>query len=204
LVNFSSLYDRSRRRSCPEPSPLFHVSHVLRAFVEEMEAKPGYEVLDLGPVCGENIHLLSQKAKKLYICDMFFRMDRDQRRGVPSEQAWRHLNYPFRSFDGILLWDLVVRLEDRQAKKLVQRCVDMIRPGGKVAVFALGQAVDPGMVYAFVLEDDFRISLRPQPHLALPLQSLQTRDILDIMKPFKQIRSFMYTNGIREFLFQYE
>jgi hypothetical protein len=184
---------------------MYHTSHVLRAFIEEIEANPGSEVLDLGPVCGENIHILSQKAKKLYVCDMFFRLDRDCRRGISREQMWRHINYPFRSFDGILLWDLVVRLEDRQTKKLVQRCVDMIRPGGKVAVFSLGQGVDPGPVNAFVLEDDFRISLRPQTHLSLlPLKSLQTRDILDIMKPFKQIRSYMYTNGIREFLFEYE
>lgn len=204
-MNFSVLNDRSRRRPCPDLSPMYHTSHVLRAFIEEVEANPGSEVLDLGPVCGENIHILSQKAKKLYICDMFFRLDRDRRRGISHEQMWRHINYPFRSFDGILLWDLVVRLEERQAKKLVQRCVDMIRPGGKVAVFSLGQGVDPGTVNAFVLEDDFRISLRPQTHLSLlPLQSLQTRDILDIMRPFKQIRSYMYTNGIREFLFQYE
>lgn len=204
MVNFSSLYARTRRRSIPEPSPIYHTSHVLRAFIEEMEANPGAEVLELGPVCGENIDIFSQKTKKLYICDMFFRIDRDCRKGIPPEQALRHLNYPFRSFDGILLWDLVLRVENRLAKKLVQRCVDMIRPGGKVAVFALGQAVDPAMVYAYVLEDDFRVSLRPQTHLALPLQYLQTRDILTLMRPFRQIRSYIYANGVREFLFQYE
>ncbi len=183
---------------------MYHSSHVLRVFMEEIEANPGSEVLDLGPVCGENIHILSQKAKKLYICDMFFRLDRDRRRGLSCEQMWRHLSYPFRSFDGILLWDMIMRLDSRQARKLVQRCVDMIRPGGLVAVFGLSQTVDPGSVYAFVLEDDYRVSLRPQPHLSLPRENLQTRDILDMMKPFQQIRSFIYTNGIREFLFRYE
>jgi hypothetical protein len=183
---------------------MFHTSHVLRVFAEELEAKPQSEVLDMGPVCGENIHLFSQKVKKLYICDMFFRMDKNLRGGLPGETLWRHLNYPFRSFDGILLWDLIMRLESRQARKLVQRCVDMIKPGGLVAVFGLNRTVDPGDVFAFVLEEDYRVSLRPQPHLCLPLENLQTRDILDIMAPFQQIRSFIYTDGIREFLFRYE
>ena len=164
--------------------------------------RPKVQVLDVGPVCGDNINFLARRVKRLYLCDMFFRLVQESRSGAPSKGAWRHLDYLPGSFDGILLWDLVDRLDDHQAGELVERCYSMVMPGGMVMILSLGEQVSPTVVKSFVIKEGFRLCLRSKNHLDLPFHSRRNREVLDMLAPFFLIRSFIYRNGTREFLFQ--
>ena len=188
----------------PESVPTYYTSNVLKLLTEDLEKRQDAQVLDMGPVCTENITFIAQRVKRLCVCDMFLRLDRHLRKGLPTERVWRHLDYPPRSFDGILLWELADRLDDRAARSLTDLCQTLIRPGGKVFVFVLGELGVSSVVNTFVIGEGFRVYLRPQPHLDLPFQGRKNRDVLSLMTPFKPVKSFIYRNGLREFLFQHE
>jgi hypothetical protein len=185
-----------------ESHPTNYTSSVLHLFVQAIEHCQEPQALDLGPVCGENIDFFAHRVQRLYVCDMFIRIDRNRRKGVPLSWALRQLDYPRQSFDGILLWDLADRLNDREAKGLVELCRNMLKPGGIVTVFVLGVRSLLDTVSSFVIGDGLRLHLRPQPHLDLPLHIRQNREVLSLFTPFTPVRSFIYRNGLREFLFR--
>lgn len=185
-----------------EPHTTDYTSSVLRLFVEALERLQKAKVLDLGPVCGENIDFLAHRVQRLYVCDMFIRLDRNRRKGVPLGWVWRQLDYPHQSFDGILLWDLADHLNDGEAKRLVEICRNMVKPGGMITAFVLGQKALSNTVNSFVIRDGLQLHLRPQPHLELPLHVRQNREVLSLFTPFTPVRSFIYRNGIREFFFR--
>jgi hypothetical protein len=52
-----------------------------------------------------------------------------------------------------------------------------------------------------VVGQNFRVGLRSQPHLHLPIRGRQNRDILAMMTPLKPAKSFICRLGFMEFLF---
>jgi len=177
-----------------------HGSNVVQLFVDGLTQEAA--VLDVGPICGENISFFAQRVKKLYVRDLFLRLDQGRRKGFPLSRFWQHLDYPSKSFDGILLWDLISRLDAREGRKLVELCHDMVRPGGMAMVFVLGEQAIRTPVNSFVIGEGFRLDLRPQPHLDLPFRICQNREVLALLAPFTLVKSFIYRSGIRQFLFQ--
>ncbi len=196
--------DRSREDLYPELEPAYYVSNILRLFFEGLKGRRETQILDIGPVCGENINFFAQRVKRLYICDMFHRLHRNRRKGLPPSQAWSHLDYPPQSFDGILLWDLTERLDDQEAGKLVELCHILLKPSGMVIVFVIGKKFSLSLVNTFVIGDDFRVYVRPQSHLDLPLCGRQNRDVITMLAPFRPIKSYIYRIGLEEFLFRRE
>ena len=197
-LSISSL--RSREDPSPEPDPATCTSNVVRLFLEGLNQEA--EVLDVGPVCGENISFFAQRVKRLYVCDMFLRLDQDRRKGFPPSWVWQHLDYPPQSFDGIFLWGLIDHLDDREGGRLVELCYNMVRPGGMMMVFVLGEQAIRTVVNSSVIGDGFQLDLRPQPHLELPSHIRQNREVLALLAPFTPVKSFISRSGFRQFLFQ--
>ena len=169
--------------------------------MEGLDGKPSAQVLDLGPVCQENIRFLARRVKKLYVCDMFIRLDRCLGKGEPVDRIWHELDYPPESFDGILIWELADRLADREVSVLVKLCHTLLKPGGMAVVMVLGEQSERLGVNSFVVGQDFMVRLRSQSHLNLPIRSRQNRDILAMMRPLKPAKSFICRLGFMEFLF---
>jgi hypothetical protein len=71
-------------------------------------------------------------------------------------------------------------------------------------VVVLGDQSGSSAANAFVVGQNFRVYLRPQPHLHLPLRSRQNRDVLSMMAPFIPAKSFICRPGFMEFLFKKE
>jgi hypothetical protein len=186
----------------PDFMPVEYTSNVLRIVTEDLKGRPFAQVLDIGPVCGENINFIANRVKKLFVCDLYFHFSHRSRNHLPADSPWQHLNYPAESFDIIFLWDLVDRLEDREAQKLANLCMDKVKPGGVIALCILAKQAIPHVVHSFVIGTDSKVNPRPQPHLKLPLHSRENRDVIALMRPFQLVKSFIYRNGIREFLFK--
>lgn len=159
-------------------------------------------MLDVGPACQENIIFFTGRVKRLYICDMFLRLMRCLDKKHPVSQIWKYLDYPPESFDGILLWELADRLDDQEVSTLAKLCHKMLKPGGMVLVLVLGEQAASSVVNSFVIGQDFRVCLRPQTHLHLPLRSRQSRDVLTMMAPLTPAKSFICRPGFMEFLFR--
>ena len=116
-------------------APAYHISTILRLFIERLLRRQDPKLLDVGPICAENINLLARQTARLYVCDMFIRIDRERERTGALRSVWRHLDYPDKSFDGILLWDLLDRLDDSDVASLLERCHSILKQGGMLVVF---------------------------------------------------------------------
>jgi len=191
-----------REEDSLESDPVTHTNNVLRLFIDGLERQQKGQVLDIGPVCSENINFLAQHVMRLYVCDMFLQLDLKRRNDLPISKLWQHLDYQPESFDGILLWDLIDHLEDREVSRLVELCIKMLRPGGLLMVFSLGEQATQTVINSFVIGEGFRLDLRAQPHLDLPFHPRHNREILSLLTPFSLAKSFIYHNGLRQFLFQ--
>lgn len=196
--------DRKNTDLNHDPGAVGYTSNALKLFMEHLQQRPERNLLDVGPVCQENIRFFASRVKKLYVCDMFIRLGRCIRKGSPVDQIWDKLDYPPQKFDGILLWELADRLDDPDVKRLVTLSHTLLRPGGMAMVVVLGDQSRSSAANAFVVGQNFRVYLRPQPHLHLPLRSRQNRDVLSMMAPFIPARSFICRPGFMEFLFKKE
>jgi 2-polyprenyl-3-methyl-5-hydroxy-6-metoxy-1,4-benzoquinol methylase len=170
--------------------------------MEDLGAEDGGQILDVGSVCGENIDFLARRVKKLCVCDMFFHLIQGARNGPRSARMWERLDYLEGSFDGILLWDLMDRLEDSDAEEIAKRCYNMAKSDGMVMMLAQGERTAQKKLNTFVISDDSRVYLRPKQDVELPLYMRRNRQIMDLLDPFTLMTSFIYRNGTREFLFR--
>ena len=186
----------------PEARTDQYTSMMLEMYVETVKPRRDVQVLDIGPVCGETIQFFARCFKRIHVCDMFVRLDRDRRKKPPVDNVWRHLDYPPNSFDGIHLWDMVDHLEDAQVSRLAELCFKMLRPKGLLMVIAFDRKLAPSRIHSFMARDNFELKLQPQAHLDLPWHFRHNRGLLDILSPFSESKSFFYRNGLREFLFQ--
>jgi hypothetical protein len=180
-----------------------YTSRILPLFVHHLEQNPGGKLLDVGTVCGENIRFFASKVGKLYVCDLFQRLCQERRKGRSASHVWPELNYPVGSFEAVQLWDLGDHLEDRDLARLVELCILMVKPNGMLMLIAQGEQPDPVCSSSFVIREGFRLDVRVQPDLELPLHHRHNRDLIAAMSPFKLVKSYIYRSGFREFLFQH-
>ena len=178
-----------------------YTSNALKLFMKHLDQQPQSRLLDVGPVCQENIRFFAGRVWKHYVCDMFIRLERCLGKGDPVDRIWHELDYPPESFDGILIWELADRLDDGEVRALVKLCYTLLKPGGMAVVLVLGEQAARLGVNSFVIGQDFKVRLRSQYHLHLPIRSRQNRDILAMMTPLKPAKSFICRPGFMEFLF---
>jgi hypothetical protein len=144
----------------------------------------------------------ASRAKRLYVCNMFLHLAECLRKEAPVSQIWKHMDYPPESFDGILLWDLADRLDDQEVRTLANLCNKILKPGGMAAVWVPAEHAAFAVVNAFVMGQDFTVTLRPQTDLQLPAHSRQNREVLAMMAPLTSTKSYLCRPGIMEFLFR--
>lgn len=195
---------RLRENQANEPGRSQHTSNALRLFTEHLENRPDAQVLDVGPVCGENISFFAQRAQKVFVCDMFLRLDLARRNDLPQSHAWQQLDYPTRSFDGIALWGLFDYLDDEGMSTLIARCTDMLRPSGRLLAVVQDEHNMVPTINTYVISEGFEVAQRPQPHLALTAQRRHNRALLAMVAPYIPLKSFIYRGGLREILLQHK
>jgi hypothetical protein len=191
---------RSSESIDPEPSSAVFTSRILKLFVEEFEQTPNARILDVGLTCGANISFLADRVRRVCVCDMFRALALEKQKGWPPGFAVRQLDFPPQSISGVLLWDLIDRLDDDEGAQLIELCRTMVKPGGKMILFAYNEKTVSDEVNAFVIGTDYQLKLRPYSYLNLPLHRRQNRDILELLIPFTPVKSFIYRSGFREFL----
>ena len=186
----------------PDPAENVYISRILPLFVGYLEQHPQGNLLDLGPVCGENIRYFASRVGKLYVCDLFHRLCQERRRGRSASHVWRDLDYPFGSFEAIELWDLADHLEDRDLARLVELSLVMLKPKGMLMLIAGGERAEPAFPNSYVIGEAFQLHVRAQPDLELRVHHRHNRDLIDALSPFGLVKSFIFRSGLREFLFQ--
>jgi hypothetical protein len=176
-----------------------YTSMMLQMYFESLGQPGTAKVLDLGPVCKENITCFAKRIKRLYVCDMFLRLDQNRRKNLPTHKVWDHLDYAPFSFDGINLWDLIDHLDDIEVARLIELCMASLKPGGMIILSSFEEKASLSRINAFVIRNDFRVSFRLQNHLDLPWYYRSNRIITEMLSEFRTVKSFLYRNGVREF-----
>lgn len=183
--------------------PEAYTSKIVKQFLQLLDkcsAQP--QILDIGPVCSENIMFLGSRVKKLYVCDFYYRLHLNRRERLTKEQLWQSLYYAENLFDGILLWDMSDRMDRAEFQQLAAFCLKCLKPGGFLFLTAYGKQTLLPNVSTFVLGQDYQISFRPQPHLELSMVHRHNREILDMLTPLSLVKAQINRNGFREFLLQ--
>ena len=90
-----------------ESSLVDYKSMMLQMYFETLNKYSTALVLDVGPVCEENIRYFAQRVNRFHVCDLFLRLYRTRNKGLPVQKVLDHLDYVPHSFDGINLWDLI-------------------------------------------------------------------------------------------------
>ena len=188
------------RFSDTAPSLGDYTSVLLQTYVEILEKSATAQVLDIGPVCEENIIYFAQRVKRLHVCDMFLRLNRNRRKDLPSRNIWKHLDYAAHSFDGINLWDFIDHLNDDEVGRLVGLCHTLLKPRGMMIITSFEVQSEPSPINTFVIQDNYRITFRLQNHLDLSWHYRSNRALTQMLSAFPAVKSFLYRNGIREFL----
>lgn len=183
-----------------EPSLAAFTSRMLKMYFENLGRSPTAQVLDVGPVCEENIRYFAQQVKRLHVCDLFIRLNRNRRKGLSTEKVREYLDYAPGSFDGINLWDLIDHLKNDEIGRLVNRCQILLKPGGMMIVTSFEKQWAPSQTHSFVINDSYQIAFRLQDHLDLPRYYHSNRIMTAILSEFRTVKSFIYRNGVREFL----
>ena len=178
----------------------YYTSEILKLFVGTLGHLKDARVLDVGPVCEENIMFFAHWIKRHYVCDMFARLSRRSNERSHPGNVWRHLDYPPQSFDGIHLWDLCDHLDDGQVKRLIRQCGLILQPEGLLMLVALEKPPLPPQISTFVIRNDYQVDFRVQSHLNLAWYCRHNRALMSLLTGFNIIRSLRYRNGIREFL----
>ena len=177
-------------------------SMTLELFFQSLEENGQASILDLGPICGENIDQLAPRVKKLYVCDAYGTVNRGLKDDQPIEEQWRQLDFEDEVLDGVLAWDLVDHLPDEHARYLMRKCFKMLRSGGVLALMAHSEKSMLQGVNAYVISEGNRLTPKQQVNLDLPVKIRQNREILKLMLPMTPLKSFVYRDGMREFLFR--
>ena len=182
------------------PSLADYTSMMLQMYFEALDQSSMAQVLDVGPVCEENITFFAQRVKRFHVCDMFSRLNRNRREGLPPKKVWKHLDYAPHSFEGINLWDFIDHINDDEIGKLVNLCHTMLNPRGMMLLTSFEEQSAPSQINSFVTKDGYRLTFRPQNHLDLPCYYRSNRILTDMLSEFASVKSFIYRNGVREFL----
>jgi predicted SAM-dependent methyltransferase len=143
----------------------------------------------------------AKRARRLSVCDMFFRLDKHRRNGLSPEKVWNHLNYQPYSFNGIHLWDLIDHIDDNEAGRLADLCYTMLKPKGMLMTTSFDEQSVSRQVNSFVIQDNCRLTLRLQSHIDLPWYYRNIRTLTSLLSAFTSVKSLLYRNGVRELLF---
>ena len=176
-------------------------SKILQIYLDYLDRYPDAQLLDLGPVCEENILFFAKRVRRLSACDMFFRIYQHRRKNLSPEKVWGHLNYQPHSFNGIHLWDFIDHVDDNDAVRLAELCYRMLKPKGMLMTINFDEQSVLPQINSFVIQDNCRLTLRHQPHIDLPWYFRNVRTLTSLLSKFTPAKSFLYRNGVREMLF---
>ena len=187
------------------PGEGVHASKPFASFVSRLFARPGAEVVDLGPVVGANVTFLGERlGGKIHVEDLYADIGRHVEHDT-LDQLPEFLRKRFHladaSIDAVLGWDVFDYLSPPAAKILADELVRILRPGGVLLGFFGSDGADHSRHVKYVIEDETHLRYRLYPS-ASRRWVLQNRDINLMFAGLELCESVLRTSGVREILFR--
>lgn len=193
------------------PEPTVYKSLGLGALCEMLQEAVTCDILELGPVRGDNIEFWAQYKPSVYIADLRARLPLPAMAENPDdaeaqEPDWDQiLDLPRdRHFDVILAWDLLNYLDLSAAASLIRYLSRFCRSGTMIFALMFDQKEMPEdiTVYRIVDRGSLRYDRGSPAMRACPRH--QPRALTRIMHQFRISNSYRLQNGLVEYLFSYE
>ena len=201
------------------PSANVRISNGLKEFLWLISDVPRGRVLDLGPVWQSTVNFFVDKGYRVSTEDLLrtwkdfltaeeegFRaapVGADRERISPAALASKfletNLQYPERSFHGVLAWDLLDYFDPEVTPRLMDRVSQLLHPGG--AMLAMFHSRAAARFHRYRVVDSQTVELIPAPTLAVHSHVFQNREILGLFADFRSSKTFVGRDQVREALF---
>jgi len=203
--------EHSRVAVEPRPVPVVsadtvYASKTLARFLDLLFARPAAEVVDLGPVIGQNITFLGERVGcKIHVEDLFSDIDRhihnDKLDQLPEFLGGR-FSLPDSSIDAVLGWDVFDYLAPMAATALASELMRILRPGGVFLGFFGARASDNPQYTKYFIDDETHLRYRFYPSACTRRWVLQNRDINIMFAGLEICETVLLKSGVREILFR--
>jgi SAM-dependent methyltransferase len=183
-----------------------YASKTLARFLDLLFARPAAEVVDLGPVIGQNITFLGERVGcKIHVEDLFSDIDRhihnDKLDQLPEFLGGR-FSLPDSSIDAVLGWDVFDYLAPMAATALASELMRILRPGGVFLGFFGARASDNPQYTKYFIDDETHLRYRFYPSACTRRWVLQNRDINIMFAGLEICETVLLKSGVREILFR--
>jgi hypothetical protein len=198
----SSILENSINVPCSPFEDTAHGSRMLKQYVKLLARCYNPEILDMGPVCGNNISFFLDYAAKLHVYDVLAHTN-DNSRQPGLAFLIKNLTYKKNSLDGIHLWDMHDHLDNKTFGSMLSELSLLLKPHGLLVMISSNVVLGQQPFFQYLKTDkDLTVMLQKDRSRRLPYFYRTNRDIEKVMKPFERIGSYICTNGVREFLFR--
>jgi hypothetical protein len=183
-----------------------YASKTLARFLDLLFARPAAEVVDLGPVIGQNITFLGERVGcKIHVQDLYADIDRhvqnDKLDQLPEFLRGR-FSMPASSIDAVLGWDIFNYLAPMAATALASELMRILQPGGVLLGFFGARASDDPRYTKYLIDDEAHLRCRYYPSACTRRWVLQNRDINIMFAGLEICETVLLKSGVREILFR--
>jgi len=201
------------------PSANVRISNGLKEFLGLISDTPHARVLDLGPAWQSTVSFFIEKGYRISAEDLlrtwkdFLVSEEENLRKAPvgaetdkispamlaDKFLQSALQYPEKSFQGVLAWDLLDYFDPEVLPRLIERLSVLLQPGG--ALLALFHSRPAERYHRYRVVDSQTIELLPSPTIAVHAHVFQNREILSLFADFRSSKTFVGRDQVREALF---
>lgn len=185
------------------PERMLRASLGLQELVPLLTEADHPAVLDLGCVWQATVAFFTDVGCKVYTEDVFRGLSDALTESSPEAPSLEErfmagvLQYPDRTFRGILGWDLFDYLPNELVEPLASRVHDLLEPGGALLLLCHNRLEGNGFI-RYRVADPRSLELVPAP-LPLRLQRVYAnRALLNLFASFRSSRTFVGRDNLRE------
>lgn len=181
----------------------------LDQFFSAINGETGLSILDLTGINQANVSFITNLGHRLYSEDYLRSLEHfvqvrgsDLDLGPVAVEAFlaENLLYPERSFDGVLLWDVLEYLEPPLLTATLERLHRITKPGGHLlAVFHSQERGVEFVQYRFRIRDARTLLLTPYGRRRTP-QVFNNRTLERLFHCFGSLKFFLTRENLRELL----
>ena len=203
----------------PEPQETTRLSNGLKEFLWNLDGLGHGTLLDLGPAWQTTLTFFIERGFRVTSDDilrdlaLFLADDEAKAKENPTAEAYaertpearanrflaENLQYPYSSFDALLLWDVLDYFEPSLAKLMIAHLTELLRPGA--VIFAMFHSKKPEGFQRYRVTDTSTLQVLSAKPIFPAQKVYQNREIQELFGRFRTMKSFIGRDQLREALF---
>jgi 2-polyprenyl-3-methyl-5-hydroxy-6-metoxy-1,4-benzoquinol methylase len=196
----------------PVTRGLLHRSPGIHSVCQHLNTVKNSNVLDLGPKVGQNVEVLSQYCKRVYVEDIYSSLmnwKKIQGEGANRSFSQNALNFDSSTrFDAIILWDVVNYFTIEQITLLGQRLAPYCNQGTRVFMMVYSLENIPQRPQRFFLHNDKKLIIQPVSSAPREHARKTITQLLKYLSRFKADGAYLLQDGMQsgvgEYLLSYQ